>query len=61
MKPSLLSKLDQLTQRLEEVSALMNQEGATADMEHYANSRASILNWSRWSPCTANGRRRRLI
>jgi peptide chain release factor 1 len=35
MKPSLLSKLDQLTQRLEEVSALMNQEGATADMEHY--------------------------
>ena len=27
MKPSLLSKLDQLTQRLEEVSALMNQEG----------------------------------
>ncbi len=35
MKPSLLSKLDQLTQRLEEVSALMNQEGATTDMEHY--------------------------
>jgi peptide chain release factor 1 len=35
MKPSLLSKLDQLTQRLEEVSALMNQEGATGDMEHY--------------------------
>ena len=35
MKPSLISKLDQLTQRLEEVSALMNQEGATADMEHY--------------------------
>ncbi len=35
MKPSLLSKLDQLTQRLEEVSAMMNQEGATADMEHY--------------------------
>jgi peptide chain release factor 1 len=35
MKPSLLSKLDQLTQRLEEVSALMNQDGATADMEHY--------------------------
>ena len=35
MKQSLLSKLDQLTQRLEEVSALMNQEGATADMERY--------------------------
>ena len=35
MKPSLLAKLDQLTQRLEEVSALMNQEGATVDMEHY--------------------------
>ena len=35
MKSSLLSKLDQLTQRLEEVGALLNQEGATADMEHY--------------------------
>ena len=35
MKPSLLSRLDQLSQRLEEVSALMNQEGATADMAQY--------------------------
>ncbi len=35
MKPSLLSKLDQLTQRLEEVSALLNQENATANMEQY--------------------------
>lgn len=35
MKSSLLSKLDQLTQRLEEVGALLNQPGATTDMEHY--------------------------
>ena len=35
MKPSLLSKLDQLTQRLEEVGTLMNQENATADMDQY--------------------------
>ena len=35
MKPSLLSKLEQLTQRLEEVGALLNQENATADMEQY--------------------------
>ena len=35
MKPSLLSKLDQLSQRLEEVGTLMNQESATADMDQY--------------------------
>ena len=35
MKPSLLSKLDQLTHRLEEVGTLMNQENATADMDLY--------------------------
>ena len=35
MKPSLLSKLDQLSQRLEEVGTLMNQENATADMDQY--------------------------
>ena len=35
MKPSLLSKLDQLTHRLEEVGTLMNQENATADMDQY--------------------------
>ncbi len=35
MKPSLLAKLDHLTQRLEEVGALLNQEQATADMEQY--------------------------
>jgi peptide chain release factor 1 len=35
MKPSLLLKLEQLAQRLEEVGALLNQEGATADMDHY--------------------------
>ena len=35
MKPSLLSKLDQLCQRLEEVGTLMNQENATADMDQY--------------------------
>ncbi len=35
MTPSLLAKLDQLTHRLEEVSALLNQESATADMDQY--------------------------
>ncbi len=35
MKPSLLAKLDHLSQRLEEVSALLNQESATADMDQY--------------------------
>ncbi|MGB4346330.1 MAG: peptide chain release factor 1 [Burkholderiaceae bacterium] len=35
MKPSLLSKLDQLSHRLEEVGTLMNQENATADMDQY--------------------------
>ncbi len=35
MTPSLLAKLDQLTHRLEEVSALLNQESATADMNQY--------------------------
>ncbi len=35
MTPSLLAKLDQLTHRLEEVSALLNQENATADMAQY--------------------------
>ena len=35
MKPSLLSKLEQLTQRLEEVGALLNQENATSDMDQY--------------------------
>jgi peptide chain release factor 1 len=35
MKTSLLSKLDQLSERLEEVSTLMNQESATADMNQY--------------------------
>jgi DNA-binding GntR family transcriptional regulator len=35
MKPSLLLKLEQLAQRLEEVGALLNQEGATADMDQY--------------------------
>lgn len=35
MKPSLLSKLDQLAERLEEVGTLMNQESATADMNQY--------------------------
>ena len=35
MKPSLLLKLEQLAQRLEEVGALLNPEGATADMDQY--------------------------
>ena len=35
MKTSLLSKLDQLAERLKEVGTLMNQESATADMNQY--------------------------
>ena len=35
MKPSMLAKLDQLAQRLEEVNALLMQENVTADMDNY--------------------------
>jgi peptide chain release factor 1 len=35
MKPSMLTKLDQLSERLEEVNHLMIQENATADMDAY--------------------------
>ncbi|MEC4721474.1 peptide chain release factor 1 [Noviherbaspirillum sp. CPCC 100848] len=35
MKPSMLAKLDQLTERLEEVNSLLMQEGVTADMDQY--------------------------
>ena len=35
MKPSMLSKLDQLTQRLEELNNLLMQENATANMDSY--------------------------
>jgi peptide chain release factor 1 len=35
MKPSMLAKLDQLTQRLEEVGNLLMQENVTADMDQY--------------------------
>lgn len=35
MKPSLLTKLDQLTHRLAEVGELLMQENATADMDNY--------------------------
>jgi peptide chain release factor 1 len=35
MKPSMLAKLDQLSQRLEEVNTLLMQENATADMDAY--------------------------
>lgn len=35
MKPSILAKLDQLTERLEEVNNLLMQEGVTADMDQY--------------------------
>ena len=35
MKPSLLAKLDQLDQRLEELTRLLSAEDATADMERY--------------------------
>ncbi|MGN6701660.1 MAG: peptide chain release factor 1, partial [Burkholderiaceae bacterium] len=35
MKPSMLAKLDQLQERLEEVNQLLMQERATADIEQY--------------------------
>ncbi|MBK4733760.1 peptide chain release factor 1 [Noviherbaspirillum pedocola] len=35
MKPSMLAKLDQLANRLEEVSSLLMQENVTADMDNY--------------------------
>ncbi|HRH81823.1 MAG TPA: peptide chain release factor 1 [Thiobacillaceae bacterium] len=35
MKPSLLAKLQQLSDRLDELSALLASEGVTADMEQY--------------------------
>ncbi|RJG07230.1 peptide chain release factor 1 [Noviherbaspirillum cavernae] len=35
MKPSMLAKLDQLTERLEEVNNLLMQEGITSDMDNY--------------------------
>ncbi len=35
MKPSMLAKLDQLTERLEELNDLLMQEGITSDMDQY--------------------------
>lgn len=35
MKPSMLAKLDQLAERLVEVSQLLNQEGVTNEMDNY--------------------------
>ncbi|HEY4542037.1 MAG TPA: peptide chain release factor 1 [Noviherbaspirillum sp.] len=35
MKPSMLSKLDQLTERLEELNDLLAQEGVTSNMDQY--------------------------
>src|SRR4051812_6468025 len=35
MKPSMLAKLDQLSERLVEVSNLLMQEGVTSDMDQY--------------------------
>jgi peptide chain release factor 1 len=35
MKPSMLAKLDQLTERLEELNDLLMQEGITSDMDNY--------------------------
>lgn len=35
MKPSMLAKLDQLSERLEELNNLLAQENATADMDQY--------------------------
>ena len=35
MKPSMLAKLDQLANRLEEVNSLLMQEGITDNMDQY--------------------------
>jgi len=35
MKPSMLAKLDQLTERMEELNSLLMQENATADIDSY--------------------------
>ena len=35
MKPSMLAKLDQLTERLAELDALLMQENATSDISNY--------------------------
>src|SRR5450830_1242570 len=35
MKPSMLAKLDQLAERLEELNSLLAQEGVTSDMDNY--------------------------
>lgn len=35
LKPSMLAKLDQLSERLTELNALLTQEDATANMDHY--------------------------
>ncbi|HJV86800.1 MAG TPA: peptide chain release factor 1 [Noviherbaspirillum sp.] len=35
MKPSMLAKLDQLSERLEELNNLLMQEGVTSDMDQY--------------------------
>ncbi len=35
MKPSMLAKLDQLTERLEELNNLLMQEGVTSDIDQY--------------------------
>jgi len=35
MKPSMLAKLDQLAERLEELNSLLAQEGVTADIDNY--------------------------
>ena len=35
MKPSMLAKLDQLTERLDELNVLLTQEDATSNMDNY--------------------------
>ena len=35
MKPSMLSKLDQLSNRLEELNSLLQQPEVTSDMDNY--------------------------
>ena len=61
MKSSLLSKLDQLTQRLEEVGTLMNQENATSDMDYYrkltrehAELEPVVALYGRWNEAQAD-------
>ena len=60
MKPSMLHKLDQLSERLVEVGQLLVQEGVTNDMDTLtANSIVNTPSWNLWSRCITTISKRR--